>query len=235
MKFVFLSYKLDPADSAWPGEAVLHVEPDAQIGQQGKPFNSVISHLPNHFGTHFDAPRHFCPDGIAMHQLPIDYFAYTREEILLVDIPKAPKEIVMLEDILPYAEPLKNKKLLLIRTGFEAYRRHHTECYINEGPSLHPDFCRYLVENFAHLHCIGMDFLSIGSPCNDLAVEAHRWLLGYYSEKFITAIEDMPLSPLGDEEIQLITLGPSRIVGADSAQVSVIAQIGHQAILDNKG
>lgn len=225
MKFVFLSYKLDPTDGAWPGEPVLQVEPDAQIGKAGKPFNSVLSHLPNHFGTHFDAPKHFCPDGIAMHQLPIEYFAYTQDEILLVDIPKAPREVVMHEDVLPYAEALTHKKLLLIRTGFEAYRSIHPECYINEGPSLHPELCRYLVENFNHLLCIGMDFLSIGSPCNDLAVEAHRWLLGYYSEKFITAIEDMSLSPLGNEAIQFITLGPSRIVGADSGQVSVMAQI----------
>ncbi|WCF12809.1 hypothetical protein N4G58_00770 [Edwardsiella piscicida] len=60
-------------------------------------------------------------------------------------------------------------------------------------------------------------------PCNDLGVEAHRWLLGYYGEKFIIAIEDMTLAPLQDQLPQLLTLGPSRIVGADSGQVSVMA------------
>lgn len=225
MKFVFLSHQLNPTDCAWPGEAVLQVTPDARIGQQGKPFNSVISYLPNHFGTHLDAPRHFCPDGVAMYELSIDYFAYTGPEILLLDIPKASREVVTQEDLLPWATQLNDKKLLLMRTGFEAYRSRDPARYSHEGPSLHPDLCRWLVENHSQLRCIGMDFLSIGSPCNDLAVEAHRWLLGYYSENFITAIEDMALSTLEDKTIHLITLGPCRIVGADSGQVSVIAQI----------
>lgn len=223
MRFVFLSHKLDPADVAWPGEPVLSLTPTACIGQQDSPFNAVISHLPNHFGTHCDGPRHFCPDGLALHQLPVDYFAYLQDEILLVDIPKGPREVVTREDVAPYAPQLQDKKLLLIRTGFEAYRQRDPEVYSQQGPCLHPDLCRYLVEHFPHLLCIGMDFLSIASPCNDLGVEAHRWLLGYYGEKFIIAVEDMALNPLQAASLQLLTLGPSRIVGADSAQVSVMA------------
>ena len=223
MRFVFLSHKLDPADVAWPGEPVLSLTVTSCIGQQDSPFNAVISHLPNHFGTHCDGPRHFCPNGPALHQLPIDYFAYRKDEILLIAVPKGPRAIVTREDIAPYAPQLQDKKLLLIRTGFEAYRQRDPEIYNKEGPCLHPDLCRYLVEHFPRLLCIGMDFLSIGSPCNDLGVEAHRWLLGYYGEKFIIAIEDMTLAPLQDQLPQLLTLGPSRIVGADSGQVSVMA------------
>jgi kynurenine formamidase len=223
--FVFLSYKLDPKDGAWPGEATLKVEQDSQIGKDGKPFNSIIAHLPNHFGTHFDAPLHFNPKGIPMHELPIDYFAYKGEHVLLADVPKAPKEVVTKEDIRPYEKELKNAKLLLIRTGFEKYKYSQPKIYENEGPCLHPDLSRYLVENFENLLCVGMDFLSIGSPCNDLGKDGHQWLLGYHTKKFVTAIEDMPLSPLGNKKIKTVTLGPLRIVGADSAQVSVIAEI----------
>lgn len=223
--FMFLSHKLDPTESAWPGEAVLSVEKDSQIGKDGKPFNSVISHLPNHFGTHFDAPCHFVPGGIPMHELPIDYYAYKEEEIFLIDAPKKPREIVTVEDIKPYADKIKDAKLLLIRTGFEKYRFDEPSIYQNEGPCLHPDLCRYLVENFENLLCVGLDFLSIGSPCNDLGADAHQWLLGMHTEKFITAIEDMMLMPLGDKVIKRVTLGPLRIIGADSSQVSIIAEV----------
>lgn len=223
--FVFLSYKLDPKDHAWPGEPVLKVELDSVIGKNGRPCNSAISHVPNHFGTHFDAPRHFNPNGMQIAELPANYFAYKENEILLVDIPKKEKEVVILEDIEPYEENLKKAKLLLIRTGFEKFKYEKPYVYENEGPCLHPDLCKYLVNKFDNLLCVGLDFLSIGSPCNNLGVDAHQWLLGYHTDKFITAVEDMMLSPLENKKIKGITLGPLRIVGVDSSQVSVIAEI----------
>ena len=223
--FVFLSYKLDPAGLGWPGEAPLTIDQDKVIGQNGMPYNSVVAHIPNHFGTHFDAPQHFCPNGIPMHELPVDYFAYKGEDVLLLDIPKEARGIVMAEDVKPYEEQLKKAKLLLIRTGFEKYKFTEPELYQMEGPCLHPELSKYLVENFDNLLCVGLDFLSIGSPSNDLAKDAHQWLLGYHTKKFITAIEDMLLSPLGNKKINVVTLGPARLVGADSAQVSVMAEI----------
>lgn len=68
-----------------------------------------------------------------------------------------------------------------------------------------------------------MDWLSIGSPSNDLGAEAHRWLLGNYTDHVITGIEDMTLAPLGDKNIKAITLGPLRVKDVDSAQVNAIA------------
>lgn len=59
----------------------------------------------------------------------------------------------------------------------------------------------------------------------DLAAPAHQNLLGFNTEKFITAIEDMHLEVLGDKKINSVTAAPLRIVGLDSSQVSVIADI----------
>ena len=70
-----------------------------------------------------------------------------------------------------------------------------------------------------------MDFLSIGSPTNDYGVEAHRWLLGNYTDHVICAIEDMPLDALGDRRIKAITLGPLRIKGVDSSQICAMAWV----------
>ncbi|MDR0959865.1 MAG: cyclase family protein [Propionibacteriaceae bacterium] len=225
--FVYLSYPIDPKDNAYPGEPVVKVEPDSVISETGKPFNSAMIHLPNHFGTHMDAPHHFNPDGIDFIDLPIRYFGFLEDEILVVDLPEkgAPKSVVEVDDIVPYADALKGKRILLVRTGFEKYKFSDPHTYEYEGVSFHPEFCKWLVENCPDLDVIGMDWLSIGSPSNDYGKEAHQWLLGSFnnSEHIICGIEDMTLAPIGDKKIKVLTLGPLRVQGVDSAQVNAMA------------
>lgn len=159
--------------------------------------------------------------------VPDDLFGYEGDEVLLVDLPHRGdfREVIVKEDIEPYAEQLRGKRLLLLRTGFVRYKFTEPERYANEGVSLHPDFSRYLNEEFPDLVCIGMDFLSIASPTNDYGVEAHRWLLGNYNSHVICAIEDMPLDALADRRIKAITLGPLRIKGIDSSQICAMAWV----------
>ncbi|MDO4259495.1 MAG: cyclase family protein [Actinomycetaceae bacterium] len=225
--FVHLSHKLDPEDRAFPGEATLEIRQDRLIGEDGKPFNSVLTTLPNHVGTHMDGPHHFNTVGTNFDELPIELFAYEGGEVLVVDLPHRGDfgEVVLKEDIEPFADQLKGKRLLLIRTGFEKYKFTEPDRYAAEGVSLHPDFCRYLNEEFPDLVCLGMDFLSVASPTNDYGVEAHHWLLGNYNDHLICAIEDMALADLGDHTIKLITLGPLRVKGIDSSQVCAMAWV----------
>jgi kynurenine formamidase len=225
-EYVWISHKLDPADLAWPGEPVLKVNQATTIGVNGSVYNSVVMTVPNHFGTHYDAPKHFNPKGLALHELPIEYFAFDGPDVLLLDIPKKPEECVMKEDVEKYKDQVAKAKLLLIRTGAEDWKFKDPKTYQNKGPCIHPGLSRYLVETFPHLNTIGMDFLSIGSPCNDLSADAHQWLLGCHTEKFITGIEDMHLAALGKgRKIDFVTIGAMRVVGADSAQVSCIAKL----------
>jgi kynurenine formamidase len=216
---------IDPKDNAFPGEPVVTIEQDSVIDPNGKPFNSAIVHLPNHFGTHLDAPHHFNPNGIDLVDLPVETFGYTRDEILLVDLPHRgePRSIITVEDIEPYADQLKGKRLLLLRTGFERFKFSDPRTYEYEGVSIHRDLSRWLVENTDALVCIGMDWLSIGSPSNDHGVDAHQWLLGNHVDRTIVGIEDMTLAPIGDKQIEVLTLGPLRVNGIDSAQVNVMA------------
>ncbi|MDO4887598.1 MAG: cyclase family protein [Actinomycetaceae bacterium] len=220
-----LAHILDPKDLAFPGEATLEVRKDRIIGEDGKPFNSTLSVLPNHVGTHMDGPHHFNTVGMDFHELPEKYFGYEGDEVLLIDLPHRGdfREVITRQDIEPYAQQLKGKRLLLLRTGFVRYKFSEPERYTTEGVSLHSDLSRYLNEEFPELDCIGMDFLSIASPTNDYGVEAHRWLLGNYTDHIICGIEDMPLDALGDRKIKAITLGPLRIKGVDSSQVCAMA------------
>ena len=200
MAFIHLAHVLDPSDYAWPDEPVLEVRPDTVIHETGKPFNSIISTLPNHFGTHMDGPHHFNTVGTAFDELPIETFGYEGDEVLVVDLPHrcAPAEVIVKEDV---------------------------EFYQMKGLSLHPDLCRWLNEECPDLACVAMDWLSVASPTNDYGEEAHHWLLGNYTDHVITAIEDMPMAALGDRKIKAVTLGPLRIKGADSSQVCAMAWV----------
>lgn len=231
--FVLLSHVLDPEGPSYPGSPELTVDRNAVIGQ-GSDSNDVISHLPNHFGTHMDAPRHFVENGTTFAELPAERFNFDGDEILLLDLPEKgePKSVLTIADVEPYLEDFDGIRLLLIRTGFERFRDSDPEVYQSEGPCLDPDLCKWLATE-TRVQCVGMDWISVGAPWNDLGTEAHRQLLGYYRENFITAIEDLSLAPVGDKWIDFITLGPLRVKGIDSSQVSVTAFLNDMDFLDD--
>ena len=72
-----------------------------------------------------------------------------------------------------------------------------------------------------------MDFLAIGSasskcPEGELPPDCHRHMLGYYTGKFVTGVEDMHLAdiPKG-AKIKRFFNAPLLIKGLDSSQVAV--------------
>lgn len=220
----YLSYILDPKDLVWPGEPNIEVTHCTEIKGDCK-YNSFLSKLPNHCGTHYDGPWHFNPNGVKFTDLPMEYFWF--DKVAVIDVPKKPEEGVMPEDLEPFREEIANADLLLIKTGFAFVRQNEPKVYQNYGPYLSPEVAAYLVETFPNLRTVGFDFLSIGSPCNDLSAEAHQILLGCRSDHFITGIEDMDLRPLYENKgkIKQVIAAPLRIAGVDSSQVCVIAEL----------
>lgn len=226
--YLFLSHPLDPEALAWPGEPVIQVKQCTDVSDEC-PFCSFISQVPNHCGTHMDAPRHFVKDGLSINELSMDYFCH--ENVALLDIPKGEAQGVTREDLKPFADILSRVSFAMIRTGFEKYRTEAPLTYQNEGPYIAPSAGRYLSEEFPTLKSIGMDFLAIGSPSSkvpegELPPDCHRNILGYYTGKFVTAIEDMHLSdiPAGKKILRIFN-APLRIKGLDSSQVTCIAEI----------
>ncbi|CCI83246.1 cyclase family protein [Corynebacterium otitidis] len=229
MDFVHLSHVLRPGGVAFPGEPTLGLRQDRARGdEQGSEFAAYTATLPGHVGTHMDGPRHHRLSGPSFDELPMRYFAYEGEEIALIDLPHRdePASVVTRGDLEAHREEIAAARLLLIRTGFEARRDADPETYCERGVSLHPEACRWLSEECPRLDCVGMDWLSVGSPTNDYGTPAHRWLLGCRNDHLITAVEDMSLAPLGRRRIEFLTLGPLRLAGVDSAQVAAIAALG---------
>ncbi|MDU8924876.1 cyclase family protein [Pasteurellaceae bacterium LIM206] len=226
--FTFLSHPLDPNDLAWPGEPVVKVTRCTDVSENC-PFSSFISEVPNHCGTHMDAPRHFVKDGLSINELPMTYFCH--KEIVLLEIPKGEAEGITQEDLEPYADILAKVSFALLRTGFEKYRSENPKLYQNEGPYIATGAGVYLSDNFPNLKGVGIDFLALGSPSNRVPEaenpkNCHRSILGYYTGRFTTVIEDMHLSELPQNvRIKQFFNAPLRIVGLDSSQVTCIAEI----------
>ncbi len=226
--FKFLSHPLDPDGYAWPGEPVVKIHRCTDVSENC-PFSSFISEVPNHCSTHMDAPRHFVKDGTNINELPIEYFAH--KDVVLLDIPKGPAEGVTKEDLEPFKDILSTVSCALIRTGFEQYRSTNQDMYQNHGPYISTSAGKYLTEELPNVKVIGMDFLAIGTPDpnvpeGETPPDCHRNILGYYTGKFCTAIEDMHLSELDkDTKIVRFINAPWRILGLDSSQVTCIAEV----------
>lgn len=226
--FMYLSHPLDPKDVAWPGEPSIEVIHCTDINEE-TPFSSFISKVPNHFGTHMDAPRHFVKDGLSINELPIEYFCH--KEVALLEIPKGEAEGITKEDLAPYADILSKVSFAFLRTGFEKHRTENPLIYQNEGPYIAVSAGQYLSDNFPNLKGIGIDFLSIGSsssriPERENPKNCHQAILGFHTGRFTTVIEDMHLAELATgAKIKQFFNAPLRIIGLDSSQVTCIAEV----------
>ena len=180
-KRVYLSYLLDEDSVVWPGEPTVRIEQDTCIEKNG--YNSFKTTLPNHHGTHMDGPYHFNPDGPRLMELPMEYFCFDR--VVAVDVPKGPGEGIDPADLKPWEDDIRRADLLLLKTGLCKIRDTQPQVYEAQGVFLSPEVCKYLVETFPDLKVIGLDFLSVGTPANQLSKRAHRILFGCHNGKYI--------------------------------------------------
>ena len=223
MQYHFLSHPLNVADSGFPGEPTLRIEKSTRIAD-GDAYNSSILHLFNHFGTHYDAPAHFNPNGPTISELPIEHFIY--EHPLLIDLPKGEASLIEPADLAPYMARAAQADCLILRTGLEALRKHDPHTYAARGCAFSINAAQYLLDHAPHLKAVGFDFISLASPSNaEHGVKAHQILLGMYSKHYICIIEDMALAHIDAYRLQRVIAMPLRVQGVDSAQVSILAEL----------
>lgn len=226
MVYQYLSYPLDVRDPGFPGEPTLSLETCTNT-DKGDVYNSSKIHLFNHFGSHFDAPRHFNPNGVTITELPLSQFIY--EKPLLLDIPKQSGQMIEPADLRPHLSAIQQADVLLIRTGFEQLRKENPSEYAHNGGAVSIQCAEFLIENAANLKAIGFDFISLASPAHpEHGVKAHQIMLGMYSPNFICIIEDLTLADVNKTTLKRIFALPLRVKGVDSAQVTVLAEYSEE-------
>jgi len=154
----------------------------------------------------------------------LETFIYDRP--LLLDIPKSYGELVTVEDLAVYDESLQQADLLMIRSGFSVARTNAPDRYAAEGPGVSSGACRFLMDRYPGLKAVAMDWISLASYLHgEDGILAHQYLLGMYHEHYICIIEDLDFSQLTDIPLRRVIALPMFIKEADSAPVTVIAEL----------
>lgn len=180
---------------------------------KGDTCNEMAWSIGNHAGTHVDAPRHFVQKGKTVDQFSSEDWLFNQVELVTLRSIK-PGQMIMPEDV---DSLRKDTELVLIKTGYERYRR--TKAYWYNAPGLHPDLAGWFKKKCPKIRAVGMDIISISSiQHRELGRAAHREFLG----RGILLVEDMKLSVLKIAP-EKVLVAPLLVKNADAAPCCVFA------------
>lgn len=215
---VCLSHKLCTTTPAFGGGESLAITPIKEI-KSGGSSNSYKVALPNHLGTHVDAPLHFDVNGKSIADYSLEDLAFTKP--VLMDLPKEESTFIEQMDLERHRQQILNADILLLRTGFQRYRDTDPLKYSTRNPGVSSKAAAYIVDNLPNLKAIGFDFISTSAfQHREEGRAAHRILL---SNRDFFIVEDMDLSSYPSNAKRILVM-PLMIVGVDSAPCTVIAE-----------
>ena len=181
--------------------------------------NSYTLSLPNHLGTHIDAPKHVDDGGKAISDYPFDAFVFLHP--LVLEMPKGESELVTLEELKEHKGEIEKADLLLLRTRFQVYRDKDPAKYMNMNPGVSAEAANYLASEFPRLRALGFDFISLSAvQKREEGRKAHRALL---SGRDFFIIEDMDLSRCPKRARRVLVV-PLFVEGIDSTPCTVAAE-----------
>lgn len=220
MEFLYLSHVLDETTPVYGNGASLIREQGNQMAA-GDSCNTQVWHLSNHIGTHIDAPRHFCRDGVFLDAYPAEFWI-CGSVFCLEARGIGNKDIISASCMSLDAVP-ESVDLLLIKTGFGNLRG--TRDYMMENPGFAPELADVLRLRFPKLKMIGFDSISLSSfASRPLGRIAHKAFLD--NQRPILIIEDMDLSQLHQgTSVQEVSVIPVRVEKSDAAPCTIIARI----------
>lgn len=220
---VRLSYILDKNGPHWPGAPTCDAKPLNRISE-GSAYNTFEVVLMNHYGTHFDAPRHYSDKMPKITELPLDTFVSYRP--LMLDIPKSFNEFITPEELMPHRDLLENADMLLLHTGFSKLRDVEPERFAVENPSLSAAACKYLMDNF-RLKSVAMDWISLTNPGHmDEGNLCHRYMLGHYHDHFTCVIEDACFEGIVGKKLKQVLALPLLVgMDVDSGPITMFAEV----------
>jgi len=135
-------------------------------------WNASTLTLYSHCGTHMDAPRHFLEGAAGIDQTPL---AACCGPAKLLDLtPVAPRELIGVTRLAPWADEIRPGDRLLLRTDW--HRRIGSDAYRHELPRISAALARWLVER--RIALLGVEPPSV-ADVNDIAelTEVHHILL----------------------------------------------------------
>ena len=230
VRVVDLTHTLSPQAPYWPEgntPSPFHAKVKETYQRDGY-FGREIQ-IPEHFGTHMDAPRHFDPAGKSVDQLPVKNFLAMA---VVVDVSAAvrsnPDYRVTVADLENWDKahgPMPRGCLVLLRTGW-ASRWPSEKQFMNQDakgvmhfPGYSLEAARYLLEH-VHPVGIGIDTSSIDcGPSKDFEVHHLTMSAGLYHLENVANLEELP--PSGATVIAL----PLKLQGGSGSPARVLALV----------
>jgi kynurenine formamidase len=234
VKVVDLTRPVDEHSPYWPEETPgtpFHTSTAATYRHDGYFARNVV--IPEHCGTHMDAPLHVDPRGESIAQVPVEKFL---SPAVMIDVSAAVESNadyrVTALDIQKWIKlhgPIPQGALVLIRTGWDQRWPSQTK-YMNayskgvlHFPRLSAGAARYLLEH-AHPVGIGIDTASIDyGRSTDFAVHHLTLSAGIYGLESVANLDQVP-----PKRSSVITL-PLKLCGGSGSPARVLALIPREA------
>ena len=203
IEVVDMSHPLDEQSPYWPeGDAPspFHARTAATYDHEG--YFARNLEMPEHFGTHMDAPAHFDPKGLPVDQISPTLFL---RPAIVVDVSESvktnPDYRVGVEDLRAWEKahgPIPAGYIVFFRTGWSS-RWPSQKNYMNQDaqgvlhfPGLGIEAARYVLDH-AHPVAIGIDTGSIDyGPSKTFEVHHLTMSAGLYHLENLANLEQLP-------------------------------------------
>lgn len=233
VKVVDLTHPLDAQSPYWPegnSQSPFRASPAATFERDG--YFARNLEMPEHFGTHMDAPAHFDPKGLTVDRIPVRSFLSAAVVLDLSQAVKSNSDYRLtradLENWTKARGTIPRGCVVFVRTGW-ASRWPSQKDYMNQDaqgvmhfPGLSLEAARYLLDH-AHPLAIAIDTPSIDyGPSKDFEVHRLTMTAGLYHLENVANLDQLP--PTGAYVIALpLKLregsgSPARLLALVSAQ-----------------
>lgn len=213
-----ISYPINKKTPVYPNTPELKISEYRSIANGDSSNNSLIT-IPSHYGTHLDAPRHFCDKGACISDLTTGGAIYFKN-VYCVSLPKQADMPITSGDILSLPKDISNAEGILIKTGFCTERLTNPYAYTNTPPWVMGDVPDTLRRLFPNLKLYGSDTISVSSPLH--REEGHAAHKGFLCdvEQPILLLEDLNLNLVSPSFSAFnLTLYPFFDEGVDGSSV----------------
>lgn len=226
-EIIDLSYPLQADNPHWPGEGYFTLRFDTLATIERHGVLSLAYHIPEHYGTHLDAPNHFVAGQIAVDEiLPQNLFA----PMVVIDIAEAasknPDYQLEAEEIERWENiygTIPDGAVVFLHTGWgrrwqnpEAYRNADRDSVMH-FPGFGQSAARFLVEQ-RHIKAVGIDNLSIDCGISkDFAVHKIINGAGAYALENVANLDKAPVRNA------FVMVAPIKIKGGSGGQARIFA------------
>ena len=210
-RIIDISMEIYDGAPPFPGDAPCEVVPYHTIAEAG--YNTTRLSLSSHHGTHLDAPLHFLDDGFGVDR--IDLGKCVGPAVLIDMAHKAPRALIDVADLEPYADRVGEGARVVIRTGWD--RVYPEPRYFSDFPSITLEAASWLADRKISL--LGMDMPTPNGESDEAVTQVHRVLLRaeVVIVEWLARLDEIP----GDAFY--LVAAPLKIRGRDGSPIRALA------------